>query len=113
MVEGLELQTKIPIKFQHNGKDFEFEMKELSAGDVWAIRQQCTSFEDDRVVIDSEKQNRMFIAKCITKPGFTIESAGELPARVTAIILDVFNKVHSADPEDLKKTTQQENTKEL
>lgn len=105
MVEGLELKTKIPIKFQHNGKEFEFEMKELSAGDVWAIRQQCTSFENDKLSIDNEKLNRMFIAASITKPGFTVETAGELPPRVAAIITEIFNRIHNANEEDIKKTT--------
>ena len=96
-MEGLELRKNIEIKFKHNGKEFVFKMRELSAGDVWAMTSQC--IDPKTGVLDGDLNNRLCLSKAITEPGMTLEEVGNLPPRVTSILFENYNRIHHYNPE--------------
>lgn len=96
-MEGLELRKNIEIKFKHNGKEFTFKMRELSAGDIWGITSSCINPKTG--VLDGDMNNRLCLSKSIVEPSLSVEEVGNLPPRVTAILFENYNKIHTYNPQ--------------
>lgn len=97
-MEGLELRKNIEIKFKHQGKEFNFVMRELSAGDIWGIKQTC--IDQMTGTLDTAKMNALCLSYSIQQPSFTVETIQNLPPRVTDILLINFNKIHVFNPDE-------------